>query len=416
MTAGPRPRGPGPARRGRHRVGRAAAAAWLGLAVAGCGPGGVDDALTVATAWPAAERARWGALFREASGTPAPVRWVVLAPGDDPARLAARRHPPDLILGGPATAYEGLARRGLLEPDGEGRPAWRVARRAALGTAVAVGRDGPPAFDDPRRDPVTLARARAALAAGDWAAGYAGLVRSALGARPAGRRTGAALAAVERGAAGTAPAVAPLAGEPGRAALRFEPDDGPPAWAEGVGVPRAAGRAAQARALLDELAGRGRVEPPGPAAAGGPEADALLADLLGATLVDARDELRDARAALGPAGAHRREEAWMTEAPPWPPASVARLLRSDTQAMAMVETLAAQVAPEADVRAWLLRSWLAEPRRVDGALLAELAAAADGRLAREPRFRAWLRGEWTAWARQRYRRVARRVRAGQGVS
>ena len=42
-----------------------------------------------------------------------------------------------------------------------------------------------------------------------------------------------------------------------------------------------------------------------------------------------------------------------------------------------------------------------------GPCLAELAGAADGRLAREPRFRAWLRGEWTAWTRQLYRRVAR---------
>jgi hypothetical protein len=40
-------------------------------------------------------------------------------------------------------------------------------------------------------------------------------------------------------------------------------------------------------------------------------------------------------------------------------------------------------------------------------LMAEMAAAVDGRLAREPRFRAWLRSEWTAWHRQLYRRVAR---------
>jgi hypothetical protein len=40
-------------------------------------------------------------------------------------------------------------------------------------------------------------------------------------------------------------------------------------------------------------------------------------------------------------------------------------------------------------------------------LLAEIARACDGRIADEPRLRAWLRAEWTAWARQRYRRVAR---------
>ena len=75
--------------------------------------------------------------------------------------------------------------------------------------------------------------------------------------------------------------------------------------------------------------------------------------------------------------------------------------------MALLETLCRQLAPDADVRAWLLRSWIAPGRLVDGGLLAELAGADDGRLVREPRFRAWLRSEWTAWARQRYRRVAR---------
>ena len=105
----------------------------------------------------------------------------------------------------------------------------------------------------------------------------------------------------------------------------------------------------------------------------------------------------------------------MTEPPPWPPASVAKLLKRGEEGAALLETLTAEIAPEADVRNWLLRSWLAPPRHVDGRLLAELAGAVDGRLAREPRFRAWLRGEWTAWARQRYRRVAR-LRAGRRPS
>ena len=59
------------------------------------------------------------------------------------------------------------------------------------------------------------------------------------------------------------------------------------------------------------------------------------------------------------------------------------------------------------VRSWLLESWEQPSRPIDGALLGELAHAVGGRLAREPRFRAWLQAEWTAWARQRYRRVAR---------
>ena len=73
----------------------------------------------------------------------------------------------------------------------------------------------------------------------------------------------------------------------------------------------------------------------------------------------------------------------------------------------LLDTLAAQVTPDADLRAWLVRSWFGPQRLIDGRMLDELAGAVGGRLARESRFRAWLRAEWTAWARQRYRRVAR---------
>ena len=75
--------------------------------------------------------------------------------------------------------------------------------------------------------------------------------------------------------------------------------------------------------------------------------------------------------------------------------------------MALTQTLAREIAPEPAVRAWLVRSWLAPSRLTDDTLLIELAGASDGRLCREPRFRDWLRAEWTAWARQRYRRVLR---------
>jgi hypothetical protein len=137
---------------------------------------------------------------------------------------------------------------------------------------------------------------------------------------------------------------------------------------------------------------------------------ALLADLLGATLVDAQDELVAAWAKLAAAaypGYPKRAERWMTEAPPWPPASVDKLLKKGEEGAMLLETLTTQIAPDADVRNWLLRSWLAPARRVDGRLLTELAGAEGGRLVREPRFRMWLRSEWTAWARQRYRRVTR---------
>ena len=60
-----------------------------------------------------------------------------------------------------------------------------------------------------------------------------------------------------------------------------------------------------------------------------------------------------------------------------------------------------------------MRSWDSPERTIDGAWLRDLAAAPGG-LAREPRFRTWLRGEWTAWARQHYRRIARE--AGKAAS
>ena len=134
----------------------------------------------------------------------------------------------------------------------------------------------------------------------------------------------------------------------------------------------------------------------------------LFADLLGSTLVDAQDELWVAWQALERAGFTGAARRWLTEPPPWPPASIKRYLERDSEtSMAMIETLAAELAPEPAVRAWLIRSWLRPARPVDGRLLAELAGAADGRLEREPRLRAWLVAEWTASARQRYRRVAR---------
>jgi hypothetical protein len=73
----------------------------------------------------------------------------------------------------------------------------------------------------------------------------------------------------------------------------------------------------------------------------------------------------------------------------------------------MMETLASEIAPDVTARVELLRSWLAPSSLIDRRVLARLAGLADGRLASEPRFRAWLKAEWTVWARQRYRRVAR---------
>ena len=140
-----------------------------------------------------------------------------------------------------------------------------------------------------------------------------------------------------------------------------------------------------------------------------PDVESLVADLLGSTLVDAQDELWTAWDALERAGSPEPARKWLTEPPPWPPASIEKYLnREGENAMSLIETLAAELSPRPAVRA------LADPelavassaRRRD-TLLAEMAQAADGTLSHEPRFRAWLRAEWTASARQRYRRVTR---------
>jgi hypothetical protein len=404
----------------------------LALMVAVVAPGCSGDApgtLTIATALPAADRARLEKGFAEWSArnhVSAPVRWVLLAPGDDQESVARHRNPPDVILVSSDSVYVRLTRAGLLDVPAGDNHGNLSARRGLLGLVSRAGAGGPAAsrltFDDPRRDPISFAWARACLGSGHdplslpgevsaprpgyfWADGYARLVRAAASHRPPGRQPGAALAALERGEADAAPGVEPKPGGP----LTFEQDIEqyePAEWAAAV---KGALNPEAARAFLRYLSYVNKITQLGPTwpESANPDADALLADLLGATLVDAHDELRVAILALERRGHPENAERWLTLPPPWPPASVARILGRESNAMPLIETLAAQLAPDPDVRAWLLRSWLAPGRSVDGALLDELAGAVDGGLVREPRFRAWLRSEWTAWARQRYRRVAR---------
>ncbi len=179
-------------------------------------------------------------------------------------------------------------------------------------------------------------------------------------------------------------------------------------WIEGVAILYEGVHQQQASTFLDFLANTGRAAPPPARREYAADYRDLLADLLGATLVDAQDEVWDAWSALERNGYPPTRLRWMTEPPPWPPASIAGILdRQDESAMTMLETLAGQIATDPAVRTWLVRSWLSPPRPLDGEVLEELTRAAEGRLIREPRFREWLRAEWTAWARQRYRRVSR---------
>jgi hypothetical protein len=353
----------------------------------------------VATSWPLAYRERLQAEFARwmAASEPAPHRasssisWLVLASADDRQRLGRRPDPPAILLGGPARDFERLTHQEAFLPVEDGGPARWCRIRAQPGLVTDFG--------DPRIDCESLGWTLHELDPPRWREGYAYLVELA----------------------GNSPRIG---GPPAEASIAARPQNVPPFAVadQGVGILSAAGDRPLARAFLRFLIETGQAEPapaPAPVAtatAGGlpPEVESLVADLIGAAVVDAQDELWTAWRALDGAGPREPARKWLVEPPPWPPASIEKYLRREGEnAMSLIETLAAELSPEPAARAWLIRSWLSPPRVVDLALLTEMAQAVDGTLGREPRFRSWLRAEWTASARQRYRRVGRLAALGQ---
>jgi hypothetical protein len=384
------------------------------------------DVLRVATTWSRSEQVRLELEFIEwiarnqPPSVPRPIKlaWMTMDTGERLDRLCDRFQPADVLLGGSVTEYARLASTGKLAPlDGEKPPFWGAARRSVI--VLSGGRPEPPsrlAFDDPRTDPQTLAWATGQLSKLGWGEGYAKLV-SLFGhaTHTPGWRSGSALAAYQRGEAEATPwAIA--VDDSARAGIA---DSTGVEWDEGVAVCRASLHPALARTFLRFLAETRGVRLGANTLGRDPDASGLMADLLGATLVDAQDELVSAWTTLDRQGSNAPSSAraWLTESPPWPPASVERLQkRGGEDALTLVEDLAGQIAPDPAVRLALLQSWLRPRRLIDDALIAELSSAAEGRLVREPRFRSWLRAEWTAWARQRYRRVARLAPAAGSVS
>ncbi len=267
---------------------------------------------------------------------------------------------------------------------------WCVSRRAA---SRSTGRG------DPRTDTRCLAWARSQLEPGRWREGYARLIDVAGHSPRIGRRAGLEWRYPTKQRSGRT-AGFPIARGSGHSG----------------GLARSELARKFVRFLLEtrqaELAPDVRARP-----ASGFEADfdSLVADLLGATLVDAQDELWAAWEVLERAGSPEPARKWLTEPPPWPPASIEKYLKREGEhAMSLIETLAGELSPRPAVRGLadpelaLLRrgSWIET-------LLAEMARAADGELVHEPRFRSWLRAEWTASARQRYRRVAKLAATAQ---
>ena len=241
--------------------------------------------LKVATSWPLDERARLESEFESwrASSTldsdrkPIHLEWLSLTPGEAVGPVARRRIPPDLLLGGSTSSYRRMSYDGRLLPvDSPDSARWCLSRRAA-GRAVGRG--------DPRTDSITLEWARSELAPGRWREGYARLIDVAGHSPRIGRRGGCDSDARTKGD--------PTPGNdlPSR---------------DGVGIPAGSREPELARSFVRFLLETRQAELASNPGADGDSADAdfdsLVADLLGATLVDAQDELWGAWEVLERAG------------------------------------------------------------------------------------------------------------------
>ena len=338
----------------------------------------------------------WAARSRRFRGLAASGR----SRGDRAPRAAA------LVRGSPSADRPGR------EPRGAGVP-------GSAGFAETLEMSDPElrgqvALDDPRADPACLALARRRLGQGDWAAGYAELVRTAGNARPIGRGGGSARASVERGEAAVAPVV--LTTDASAATTSGPIELVIVAWCTlACGGRRACARGAPSRGSAGV--------PPVP--------------------------YRSARGGAGKRASIGRRESesinsWPTcSARPWstPRWSFARpgrpwrgrarrsepMRRPGSRSLRPGHRLRSSAFARATSSGPWSRPWRSSSaptskcgagcssiggeggasRSIDGALIAELANALEGRVANEPRLRAWLRAEWTAWARQRYRAAMR---------
>jgi hypothetical protein len=140
---------------------------------------------------------------------------------------------------------------------------------------------------------------------------------------------------------------------------------------------------------------------------------ARLATLIRVACVESHAELRSALEAIERAESTRpraaaRASRWLGEPQPWPPASVG-VLRGKRGGDRLVSDLAGHLTTNDPDRRALEASWAREPSPLDGVALASIPRPAS------PFFDAWLRAEWGAWCRQRYRRAARLAEAaGRG--
>jgi hypothetical protein len=332
------------------------------ILLVGCNPA-ENAPLVIATTWPASERSSIESLLHSNSDQSLAIQWVSLEDWESLGKAIDRRNGVDLILGAPSWEFGRLAGFARLVPlDKAGLVPWLSVHRSDSGT-IKPTRPNDPGF---------FRLARATLQAEGWPKGYETLVRSVASFSP------------ERGSP-----------------ISYSADS-----VEGLALIQGGRNLERARRLVLILEERGMAARPSENARTQAMADAILADLLASSLVDASHELREAGRALVRFNHPAKAEESIGERPPWPPASVTKL-RESPNGEILFETLLEQIAPAPSAREWLKTSWSNPRRPIDGSLLLEIAGAADGQLANEPRFRAWLKGEWTAWSRQLYRRVAR---------
>ena len=187
------------------------------------------------------------------------IRWLVLDAQTDLEGLAKRSEVPDVLLGGIPRAHLWLADQRRVHPEKHDRGSIeRVGSRSPFERTTT-------SFADPRTVPASLEFALNQLGFGRWSLGYAELVRMA-------------------GGQGGAPAGGG--------------SSGPAGVPECASVLRASNTETGASWFLrfiSETRGAGMWTPSG---GGGPTfnplVESLIADLLGAALVDARDELEAA--------------------------------------------------------------------------------------------------------------------------
>jgi hypothetical protein len=349
----------GPPRHKRKRGGPLPTLHFVIALLAGatsCTPVDSPRPIVVATDWSTAET----------SQLPIPsdsqITWIRVAPGDDPtALLDLPNHPVDVVLGGPWNSFEHLDRLGSWSPietqRSEGESRWRLAPFPRS-----------PRQSDPRQSPAARGQARQLLQSQNWSEAYAHRV---LERQPA--------------ASPANPAVDSAALDP--IALVAKPDPHPDAakWVQSI-TPLSAPSQSQIA----------QIEP-------------IAIALLGATLIDSQPE-RDAALGLQP-GLSERERNFLSEAPPWPPASIERLSQraanGDEEAASLLTTLLDELTPNPSAKSFLSQSAQSKAHPIDLDDLSAIAAALNSRPIQNPRLLTFLRAEWTAWARQRYRRVAR---------